>query len=100
MSIRNTDVEKILVQQRMTSSSKDFSSLVEQLTSILSYRNKLNEIDTTQVQAASFSDATRRDPGRNLRDDLVLSSLRQELAIKNAPLTDKGYFLVPKVIGN
>jgi aspartyl-tRNA(Asn)/glutamyl-tRNA(Gln) amidotransferase subunit C len=100
MSIRNTDVEKILVQQRMTSSSKDFSLLVEQLTLILSYRNKLNEIDTTQVQAASFSDVTIRGPGRILRNDLVLSSLGQELAIKNAPLTDKGYFLVPKVIGN
>jgi aspartyl-tRNA(Asn)/glutamyl-tRNA(Gln) amidotransferase subunit C len=66
----------------------------EELTQILSYVEKLNEIDTSQVEPLSHP-----LPTINVyRDDKKETSLSREEALKNAPDSTEEFFKVPKVI--
>jgi aspartyl-tRNA(Asn)/glutamyl-tRNA(Gln) amidotransferase subunit C len=66
----------------------------EELTQILSYVEKLNEIDTSQVEPLSHP-----LPTINVyREDKKETSLPREEALKNAPDSTEEFFKVPKVI--
>lgn len=77
-----------------------------ELSSILEYIGRLNELDTENVPPmAQVSDryssepqpaADRFDYAR--REDAVRPSLPHETALQNAPVSDGGFFKVPKVI--
>jgi len=66
----------------------------EELNQILSYVEKLNEIDTSQVEPLSHP-----LPTINVyREDKKETSLPREEALKNAPDSTEEFFKVPKVI--
>jgi aspartyl-tRNA(Asn)/glutamyl-tRNA(Gln) amidotransferase subunit C len=66
----------------------------EELASILSYFEKLDELDTTNVEPMMHV-----LPLRNVyRRDEVGPPLAREAALQNAPQTDGEYFLVPRII--
>lgn len=68
--------------------------LVAQLSDILSYMDKLNELDTTGVEPMMHA-----IPMTNVyRDDVIGKSLDREKALMNAPKTDGEYFLVPRIL--
>jgi len=68
-----------------------------ELGSILTYMDKLNELDTGQVEpmAQVLYDA---EETATLRADREGSSLASEAALANAPQAGAGYFKVPRVI--
>jgi aspartyl-tRNA(Asn)/glutamyl-tRNA(Gln) amidotransferase subunit C len=68
-----------------------------ELGAILSYMEKLNELDTSAVQpmAQVLYDA---EETATLREDLERPVLGPEAAVANAPLAGGGFFKVPKVI--
>lgn len=66
----------------------------KELNQILEYVDKLNEIDTSQVEPLSHP-----LPTINIfREDKVESSIQREEALKNAPEATDEFFKVPKVI--
>ena len=99
MPISKLDVEKIAELARLDLTGEQTESFAEQLSSILGYIDKLNELDTADIEpmSHSFSAATQAEDAR--RDDLTLPSLGQRLALENAPDAEGGYFKVPRVIG-
>jgi aspartyl-tRNA(Asn)/glutamyl-tRNA(Gln) amidotransferase subunit C len=99
MAITRTDVEKIAELARLELSAEETDLFTEQLSSIIGHVEKLNEVDTTDMQPMSQSVPTRGDIGYANRDDQVRPSLGQKLAVENAPDTEEGYFRVPRVIG-
>lgn len=66
------------------------------LDEILAYSEKLNEIDTTEVEPMAQV-LFEADPNATLRPDCVTPSLPPEEALANAPLSGAGQFKVPKV---
>lgn len=64
------------------------------LTEILGYIDKLNEIDTTDVEAMSHPFPYTN----NFREDEVKNSTDRELILKNAPQQKDGCFKVPTTV--
>jgi aspartyl-tRNA(Asn)/glutamyl-tRNA(Gln) amidotransferase subunit C len=99
MGITRTDVEKIAELARLELTAYETDLFTEQLRSIIGYVEKLNELDTNDVQPMSHCAPAGSEGEYAQRDDLVRPSLGQELAVENAPDAEAGYFRVPRVIG-
>jgi aspartyl-tRNA(Asn)/glutamyl-tRNA(Gln) amidotransferase subunit C len=98
MPITRSDVEKIAELARLELTAEETDSFTEQLSAILSYIDKLNELDTADVLPMSHCSTATGDPEYARREDRVQPSLGQRLATENAPDAEAGYFKVPKVI--
>jgi len=68
--------------------------MTKQMNSILSYVDKLNELDTIGVTPTTHAIQLENV----FRQDLVISSVDREAALVNAPQSDGANFIVPKVI--
>jgi aspartyl-tRNA(Asn)/glutamyl-tRNA(Gln) amidotransferase subunit C len=99
MPITKADVGKIAELARLELTNEETESFTEQLSSILGYIEKLNELDTSSVLPMSHCSTADGDTDYARRDDQVLPSIGQDLATRNAPDAEAGYFKVPKVIG-
>lgn len=64
------------------------------LTEILSYVEKLNNIKDENIEPLYYPIEGKQI----LREDIAKRTIDTEDALKNAPLRDDSYFLVPKVI--
>jgi len=99
MPITQTEVEKIagLANLELTAEEKDLFS--NQLAAIVEYVDQLNELDTSGVKPWRHRSAGEMSESYATRDDQVGPSLGQERALDQAPDSDDGHFLVPRVIG-
>lgn len=66
----------------------------EDLQRIISFMDKLQEVDTDNVEPLVFM----TDEVNRLREDEAISTLSQVEVLKNAPKKDSDYFRVPKVL--
>ena len=99
MPITKTDVDKIAELARLELTAEESESFTHQLSSILGYIDKLNQLDTSTVEPMSHSSTAGEDREYARRDDIARESLGQQLATDSAPDSEAGYFKVPKVIG-
>lgn len=94
MSVTKKDVEYIAELARLKFNKKELESFTHQLNEILSYVDKLNELDTENVEPLSH-------PVENInvfRNDELKQSITTDEALKNAPDKTDEFFKVPKVI--
>lgn len=94
MKITKDEVKHIALLARLELSENEIEQYTKQLNDILLYMEKLNKIDTRNVEPLSHPFFTRTV----FREDIVKESLPQEKAIENAPQKAKGFFKVPKII--
>jgi aspartyl-tRNA(Asn)/glutamyl-tRNA(Gln) amidotransferase subunit C len=88
------DVEHVAELARLELTAVEKEQCVTQLNNILTYIQKLNELDTTGVEPTSHV-----IPMANVfRDDEVQPSLERELALQNAPQESHFFFKVPRII--
>lgn len=88
------EVEHVARLARLELTAEEKERMRAQLDSILSYIDKLNELDTSGVEATSHV-----IPMVNvMREDEVRSSLPQEEALVNAPDREGEFFKVPRII--
>ena len=97
MAIEKTDVEKIAQLARLELTGDETESFTRQLGSILSYIEKLNELDTSDAEPMSHC-GIGEDTEYARREDKARPGIGQSLALENAPDAEGGYFKVPKVI--
>ncbi len=99
MPITQTEVEKIagLANLELTAEEKDLFS--NQLAAIVEYVDQLNELDTSGIEPWRHRSAGEMNESYATRDDKVEPSLGRERALDQAPDSDDGHFLVPRVIG-
>jgi len=81
----------------LTLTEEEVSRMVAELGSILQYMEKLNELDTRDVDPMAQV-VYEAEETATLREDDEGATLGRELALANAPLAGAGYFKVPKVI--
>ncbi|MHB8580624.1 MAG: Asp-tRNA(Asn)/Glu-tRNA(Gln) amidotransferase subunit GatC [Ignavibacteriaceae bacterium] len=95
MPVTRKDVEYISELARLKFSDDELESYTKDLNEILGYVDKLNELNTDDVEPLSHP-----VEGNNVfREDIVKDSISTEYALKNAPEKDESFFKVPKVIG-
>lgn len=93
-NIDKATVAKIARLARIKIEDDKLEPLAGELSQILDWVEQLGEVDTDNVAPmASVVDAKLR-----WRDDVVSDGDKQESVLKNAPVTEYGFFAVPKVI--
>ncbi|MGK9368545.1 Asp-tRNA(Asn)/Glu-tRNA(Gln) amidotransferase subunit GatC [Melioribacter sp. Ez-97] len=94
MSVTKKDVEYIAKLARLKFNDEEIGKYTEELNEILNYMDKLNELNTEEVEPLSH-------PIENInvfREDKLVESIDRADALKNAPAKDEEFFKVPKVI--
>jgi aspartyl-tRNA(Asn)/glutamyl-tRNA(Gln) amidotransferase subunit C len=110
MKVTEKDVTYVADLANLELSAAERAGMVRDLNSILGYIDRLNELDTSNVEPmAQVSDRYGIDDSKQgserfayaYREDVpegLRKSLPQELALENAPDADGTFFRVPKVI--
>ncbi len=94
MAVTKEQVKHIAKLARLKLNNEELESYTKELSSILDYIEKLDELDTSKVEPLTH-------PVENenvFRNDEPGVSIQTEEALKNAPQKDDKYFKVPKVI--
>ncbi len=92
--ISKADVEHVANLARLSFGEEEIEKFTHQLNNILTYIDKLNELDTSHVEPTSHV-----LPIQNVfREDKVRPSLPVEEVLANAPEAAHHYFKVPKII--
>ncbi len=94
MKISQKDVEHVARLARLTLEPEDLKVMTEQMDAILGYVDKLNELDTKDIEpmahAVPMSNA--------FREDNISPAIGIERALQNSPASGENCFKVPKVI--
>lgn len=94
MPVTIKDVEYIANLARLEFKEEEKEKFTEQFNRILEYMDKLNELDTTDVEPLYHV----IDIKNVFREDIVKPSYPREEILKNAPSRTEYFFKVPKVI--
>ena len=94
MAAPSIDIKYVAHLARIKLTPEEESRFGAQLGQILTYIDKLNEVDVSQVEPTAHA-----VPMVNvLRPDEVQPSLPHEEAMRNAPAQANGLFMVPKIV--
>lgn len=94
MSVTKKDVEYIASLARLKYKDEELESFTHQFNQILNYVEKLNELDTENVEPLSHP----IENSNVFRNDELKPSIKTEEVLKNAPDRTEEFFKVPKVI--
>lgn len=92
--ITRKDVEYVAELAQLSPDEETKERLVGELGKILAYVDKLNELDTTDIEPTMHV----LEMTNVYREDKVGPSLDRETALSNAPKSDGEYFLVPRIL--
>ncbi len=99
MRVDEKDVLYVADLANLELTPEERKSMVRDLSSILDYIGRLNELDTSNVPAmAQVATQHGECSDRAQREDVLRPCLPHDEAMKNAPVTDGQFFKVPKVI--
>ncbi len=94
MKIDREQLDKIAHLARLEFEEKDAEKMMKDMTAIVDWVEKLKEVNTDGVEPLT----TMSYEINAFREDEVKNQLDHERALVNAPVKDKDYFHVPKVI--
>lgn len=94
MKIDKETLEKIAHLARLNFDEKEEQSMLDSMSDILTWVEKLNEIDTTNVEPLTHM----ASEVNSVREDELGVHLNHDDALKNAPKIDADYIRVPKVL--
>jgi len=94
MKIDKDSIKKIAHLARLEFDENGVEKMSRDMSKILDWVEKLNEIDTDNVEPLT----TMSTEINVMREDQVAHQLHHEAGLKNAPKSDSDYFRVPKVL--
>lgn len=94
MKITEDTVDKIAHLARLEVSADEKQELIGDMTRILDFMDKLNEVDTSNVEPLVYM----TDEVNTFREDVVKQEVSHEEALENAPQHNADYFMVAKVL--
>jgi aspartyl-tRNA(Asn)/glutamyl-tRNA(Gln) amidotransferase subunit C len=94
MKIGNKEIQHVALLARLELSEEEIKQFTGQLDAILTYVDKLNELDTRGVEPTSHAIQV----GNVVREDHVKESIPVQEALANAPEQDNDFFKVPRII--
>ena len=94
MPIDKNQVKKVAKLSRISLEDNKIDSLSKDLDSILTFVEKLNELDTKEIKTLkSIADKTLE-----ARNDIIDDGKIKNDILKNSPEKNEDFFIVPKVI--
>lgn len=97
MKISESDVRYVAELAHLELTEEEVRRFTEELSAVLAYMDKLNELDTEGVEPMAQV-LFEAEETATLREDVERETLGSETALANAPLAGAGYFKVPRVI--
>ena len=94
MSIDAATVKKVARLARIAEPEEKLEPLAKELSGILAWIEQLNEVDTDGVEPMTTSVHTTLP----MRDDVVTDGGDPAAVLGNAPKSEKGFYVVPKVV--
>lgn len=94
MEINRDVLDKMAHLARLEFDDKDAEKMMRDMTAIVSWVEKLNEVDTTGIEPLT----TMSHEVNALREDKAHTELTHDEVLRNAPLKNEDYFRVPKVL--
>lgn len=94
MGVSKKDVEYIAKLAKLKLNESELDRYTSDMNEILEYIEKLNELDTEDVEPLSHPLGNKNV----LREDVPVESIDRLKALKNAPKANEEFFKVPKVI--
>jgi aspartyl-tRNA(Asn)/glutamyl-tRNA(Gln) amidotransferase subunit C len=94
MKVDVETINKLAHLSRLELSPTETEAMTQNLSAVLDWMDKLNEVDTTGVEPLIHIS----EELNVLRADETEAPLSHERALRNAPRHDSDYFRVPKVI--
>ena len=94
MIIDKETVEKVANLARLELDEAEKEVLIKDMSEILDFMAKLNEIDTTGIEPLVYM----TDEVNVYREDVIKQDITTDEGLKNAPKHTDEYFLVAKVI--
>jgi aspartyl-tRNA(Asn)/glutamyl-tRNA(Gln) amidotransferase subunit C len=95
MALTEKDVRYVADLAYLELTDEEVRKFLPQLDSIIQYVDKLNKLDTTQVEPMAQVSMDGKPP---FRADSPQRTLRHEEALSNAPDPGRDFFKVPRVI--
>jgi aspartyl-tRNA(Asn)/glutamyl-tRNA(Gln) amidotransferase subunit C len=94
MQVDEATVRRIARLARIKITEAEAKGLVKELSGILNWVEQLDEVDTSAVEPM-----TRVVPIElKKREDVVSDGDKTDQILKNAPMTEDGFFVVPKIV--
>ena len=94
MSLTVDEVKKIAFLARLSIKEENIEQYSQDLSSIFGLVEQMNAQKVDDIEPM----ARPQDAMQRLRDDVVTEVDQREKLLSNAPLTEDGLFLVPKVL--
>ncbi|HIP81668.1 MAG TPA: Asp-tRNA(Asn)/Glu-tRNA(Gln) amidotransferase subunit GatC [Leucothrix mucor] len=94
MSLTPEEVKKIAFLARLSIKEENIEQYSQDLSSIFGLVEEMNAAKTDNIEAMAHP----QDAMQRLRDDVVTEVNQREKLMSNAPNTQDGLFLVPKVL--
>lgn len=94
MSLTPEEVIKIAHLARLSIKEENINQYSQDLSGILDLVEQMDAADTDNIEPMAHP----QDAMQRLRNDVVTEINQREKLMKNAPATENGLFLVPKVL--
>ena len=94
MKIDAEQINHVAKLARLSLSPEETAEYSEQLSAIIGYAEKINQLDTDAVEPAEHI----ADLKNVFRKDIAGTSIKEEKLSKLAPMFDNGHIVVPKII--
>jgi aspartyl-tRNA(Asn)/glutamyl-tRNA(Gln) amidotransferase subunit C len=94
MNLTRDDVQRVALLAQLRLMPEELEQFTHQLQNILQYMEKLNELDTSEMEPFTHAG----DVSNIFREDTVTNTPNMDAILANAPATSKTFFRVPKII--
>ncbi|MCD0489010.1 Asp-tRNA(Asn)/Glu-tRNA(Gln) amidotransferase subunit GatC [Pedobacter sp. MC2016-14] len=94
MKIDTQTIHKVADLARINIQEGEVDTLITEMSKILTFMEKLNELDTTGVKPLIYMN----EEVNVWRADEVIQEITVKEGLKNAAVHNENYFMVPKVI--
>ena len=94
MAIDADTVRKVARLARIRVEEDQLQPMAQELSGIMAWIEQLGEVDTDGVEPMTSCVAMKLP----MRDDVVTDGGKREAVLANAPKSDRGFFVVPKVV--
>ena len=94
MPIDKNQVKKVAKLSRISLDNKQIDSLSKDLDSIITFVEKLNELDTDKIKTLNSVTNKKLETINDIVDD---GKIKKEI-LKNSPEKNEDFFIVPKVV--
>ena len=94
MAIDAATVKKVARLARIRVAEERLAPLADELNGILAWIEQLNEVDTEGVAPMASTEAVTLP----MREDVVTEGGDPAVVLGNAPKTERGFYVVPKVV--